>query len=94
MSSTNRRVKTEAKLEEAQARLDGARARLKGASADVRLDLEKQIAKLDKKLTAARRKARSLSESAEDAWSDLAKSIDDAFDGVAGGIKAFFSKKH
>jgi hypothetical protein len=34
-----------------------------------------------------------LSDSAEDAWDDLGRSLDDAFAGVSSAVKGFFSKR-
>jgi phage-related minor tail protein len=93
MSREAYRAKVEAKLQEYQARVDEARARLKGAAADARLDLEKQLSEMEKTLAAVKTKAGDLAEAAEEAWSDLTKNLDDAFEGMTGAVKEFFSRK-
>ena len=65
---------------------------LKGTSADARLDLEKQIDKMEKGLGAAKKKAGELADAADDAWSDLTDNLDDAFEGMTSAIKGFFSR--
>lgn len=92
MSAEAYRAKAEAKLEEFQARIDGAKAKLKGASADARLDLERQVGAMEKKLASARKKAGELADSADDAWSDLTSNIEDAYEGMASAVKGFFSR--
>jgi len=92
MSKEAYRSKAEAKLEDYQSRIDAARARLKGASADARLDLEKQIGAMEKQLAAARRKAGELADAADDAWSDVTRELDDAFEGITSAVKDFFSR--
>jgi len=87
MSKEAYRKKTEAKIEEYQARLDGARAKAKGASADARLNAEKQLAELEKKIDAARRKLAEVSSAAEGAWEGLAKRLDAGWDDLSDRLK-------
>ena len=47
---------------------------------------------MEKNLAAAKSKAGDLVNAADDAWSDLTKSLDDAFEGMAGAVKSFFSR--
>ncbi len=91
MSSDAYRQKVEAKLEGYQAKLDGARANLKGAGADARLNAEKQINDLQKKLNAAKAKAAKLADAGDEAWSNLTKDLDDKFEGFTSAVKRFFS---
>ena len=92
MSSDAYRAKAEAKLEEFEGRITTARAQLKGASADVRIDLEKQIDQMEKKLAVVKKKAGELADDAGEKWSELTDQVEDAFEGIAGAVKSFFSK--
>ena len=87
MSKEAYRQKAEAKIEEYQAKLNEARAKAKGASADARLEAERQIGELEKKVDAGRQMLAGIGEAAEDAWENLAKGLDDAWDDISGGIK-------
>ena len=92
MSVQTYRVKAEAKIEEYQAKLDVARAKLKGAKADAQVDLERQVREIDKKLAIAKKRTRELADAADDAWSDVTRGLDDAFEGMTGAVKRFFSR--
>ncbi len=92
MSSEAYRAKAEAKLEEFQGRIITARGQLKGASADVRIDLEKQIDRMEKELATAKKKAGELADDAGEKWSELTEQVEDAFGGIASAVKGFFSK--
>jgi F0F1-type ATP synthase membrane subunit b/b' len=92
MSKEAYRQKAEAKVEEYQAKLNEARARAKGASADARLEAEKQIGELEKKIDAGRQMLAGIGEAAEDAWEDLARGLDDAWDDVSAGIKKVIAR--
>jgi len=87
MSKEAYRQRAEAKIEEYQAKLNEARAKAKGATAGARLEAEKHIADLERKLDSGKKRLREIGDAAEDAWEDLAKSLDDVWDGVSGGIK-------
>ena len=65
---------------------------MKGATADARLDAEKHIAELEKKIDSGKKKLREIGDAAEDAWEDLAKGLDEAWDGVSGGIKRVLAR--
>jgi chromosome segregation ATPase len=87
MSKDAYRQKAEAKIEEHQAKLNAIRAKAKGATADARLDAEKRIGDLEEKLDAAKKRIADIGDAAEDTWEELTKSLDSAWDDIAGGIK-------
>jgi len=53
----------------------------------VRIEAEKQIAALEKKLDESKKKLAEIGDAAEEAWADLARGLDDAWTDISGGIK-------
>ena len=92
MSREAYQQKAEAKLAEHKAEIDKARAKAKGASADVRLDAEKQVGKLEASYEATKKKLDDLKDAGEDAWEDIAKGLDKAWEDISGSIKKVFAR--
>ena len=92
MSNAVYRQKAEAKIEEYQAKLKVIRAKLKGSSADARLEAEKHIRELEKQIDTGRKKLAELGDSAEEAWTKLAKGLDQAWEDTSERIKTFIAR--
>ena len=87
MSQEAYRQKAEAKIDEYRAKLSEARAKAKGASADARLEAERHIDQLEGMIEVGKKKLAELGDAADDSWDDLAKTLDNAWKDVAGGIQ-------
>ncbi len=92
MSKDAYRQKAEARIEEYQAKLQQARARAKGASADAKIEAERHIAELEGAIEAGRERLSKLGDAAEEAWQDLARSLDAAWEEVSDGIKKVMAR--
>ena len=84
--------KAQAKLAEKRADIDKVKAKAKGASADAKIEASKAVDELESKYQVAKKKLDLLVDAGEDAWEDIAKGFDNAWDDVSGAVKKVFAR--
>lgn len=79
--------KIDAELELAHAKLNELKAKAKNATADARLQYEKQVGELEKKIDETKIKLKELTAAGEDAWEHIKHDVEGMWGRVSAAVK-------
>lgn len=88
----NYREKFKAQIDEWEAELDVLKAKARKKAVDFKIEHQKEINELEKRIEKGKVKLRELSEKGEEAWESMRKNLEETFDSLSERFNEFRSK--
>lgn len=84
--------KAQAKIDVYSAQLEILKAKAKGEFAELKIEAQEQIDKLDDKLSVVKTRLSEVANAAEDKWEDLSVRFEELSDDLGAAFRKFFEK--